>query len=318
MITFEKKIIFLITLIFAFFSCRKEIEIELDERSPKPVINCLFTPEKPFRIHISLSKTPTDTTNYNLNNAEVMLYGDDGTEEYLPFAGNGYYSKSSVVPTAGIVYTLKVNVPGMDEASATGSIPPNTTKITEIESKSGLKTEPVMGTGEEARIPVQNLQVKFVHNLQKKDFMGLSVVQYAISYHHVNDSILVVEDKNRFSYGYLDSDDPAILSEGLDNYYVYQMLLFRNTNLTEQPADVRFNVEKETPSKFWLRFFNFSPEAFQYIKSWFIHEYTQDYDFWEIYEPQPLYSNIENGYGIFAGYSMQLYKVYPDSTLTFE
>jgi hypothetical protein len=308
----------LISLLVVATSCRKEIEIDLPEMEKKPVINCIFTSEKPFRIHVSLSKNPTDTASYNLNNAQVMLYGDDGTEEYLPFAGNGYYSKSTVIPVAGVVYILKVNVPGMDEVNATGSISPNTTKITEIESKSGFKTEPVMGTGEEARIPVQNIQIKFLHNPGKNDFMGLSVVQYAISYHHINDSVKVVENKNRYDPGYLDSDDPAILSEGLGNYYVYEMLLFRDINFTEQPASIRFNVEKRTPSKFWLRFFHFSPEAFQYVKSWFIHEYTQNYDFWEIYEPQPLYSNIENGYGIFAGYSMQLYEVYPDSTLTFE
>ncbi|MCA1759636.1 MAG: DUF4249 domain-containing protein, partial [Bacteroidales bacterium] len=178
-----KKLFLLFHLIFVFFSCRKEIEIELDELSPKPVINCLFTPEKPFRIHVSLSKNPTDTASYNLNNAQIMLYGDDGTQEHLPLAGNGYYSKSSVIPVAGVVYTLKVNIPDMDEVSAIGSIYLNTIQVTEIESKSGFKTEPVMGTGEEARLPVQNLQVKFVHDLQKEDYMGLSVVQYATTRH---------------------------------------------------------------------------------------------------------------------------------------
>ncbi|MFW6259638.1 MAG: DUF4249 domain-containing protein [Tangfeifania sp.] len=313
-----KKLILLILLVFIFFSCRKEIEIDLDELPQKPVINCLFTTGKPFQVHVSLSKSPTDTASYHINDALVKLYGNDGTDEQLPSSGNGYYSKSSVTPTAGVQYTLKVNIPGMEETSATGSIPPNTTKITEIESKSGFKTEPVMGTGDEARMPVQNLKVKILHDPQESDFMGLSVVQYALTHHRVNDSIFIVEDKNKYYYGYLNSDDPAILSEGLGNFYIYQMLLFRDINFTDQPATVRFNVEKEKPSKFWLRFFHFSPEAFQYVKSWFIHDYTQDYDFWEIYEPQPLYSNIENGYGIFAGYSMQLYEVYPDSTLTFE
>lgn len=313
-----KKLILLILLVFIFFSCRKKIEIDLDELPQKPVINCLFTPGKPFRVHVSLSKNPTDTASYHINNALVKLYGNDDTDEQLPLSGNGYYSKSSVIPLAGIVYTLKVDIPDMDEASATGSIPLNTVEVTQIKSKSGFKTEPVMGTGEEARIPVQNMQVKFLHDPQKADYMGLSVVQYATTHHWFNDSFAIVEDRKKFNPGYLDSDDPAILSEGLGNFYIYEMLLFRDINLTKQPASVKFNIEKESSSKFWIRFFHFSPKAFQYIKSWFIHDYTQDYDFWEVYEPQPLYSNIENGYGIFAGYSMQLYEVYPDSTLTFE
>ena len=310
--------LFILLAVTIFSSCQKEIEVELEELIAKPVINCLFTSGKPFRVHISLSKNPTDTSSHTINEALVVVYGNDGTEEQLSSSGNGYYSKSTVIPVAGVVYTLRVIVPGMDETSATGFVPLSAVKITNVESKAGYKTEPVMGTGEEARIPVQNLKVQFVHDPQKLDYMGLSVAQYATTRHWSNDSFAIVEDKTKFNLGYLDSDDPAVLSEGLGTFYVHEMLLFRDINFTGQSAAVQFNVEKESSSKFWLRFFHFSPEAFQYVKSWFIHEYTQDYDFWEVYEPQPLYSNIENGYGIFAGYSMQLYEVYPDSTVTFE
>lgn len=308
----------LLSALVVLSSCRKEIEIDFPEMEIKPVVNCLFSPNNHFNINISLSKNSIDTFTYNVENAEVTISGNDGTFFELQHHGGGNYLSDQAFPQAGIVYTLKVNIPDMEKVSATGSIPLNSSVVTEIESKAGHKTEAVMGTGEKARIPVQNLKVKILHNPQESDFMGLSIVRYALTYHRVNDSIFVVENKSKFYYGYLNSDDPAILSEGLGNFYTYQMLLFRDINFTEQPATVRFNVEKEKPSKFWLRFFNFSPEAFQYVKSWFIHEYTQDYDFWEVYEPQPLYSNIENGYGIFAGYSMQLYEVYPDSTLTFE
>ncbi len=311
-------LVFISFFVFLFTnSCRQEIEISFKDFVPKPVINCLFTPEEPFQVHISFSKTPVDTASYNIDNAIVILYGDDNTEEQLPLTDNGIYSRSTVIPREGVVYTLKVKIPDMDEVSATGSVPLNRAEITEIESKAGFKTEAVMGIGEEARIPVQNIQMKFKNNSEKNNCMGVSVVQYATTRHWSNNNFSLVEDTTNFNLGYLNSNDPAILSEGLGNFYVYEMLMFRDINLTEQSSAVQFNIEKESSSKFWLRFFDFSPEAFQYVKSWFIHEYTQDYDFWEVYEPHPLYSNVENGYGVFAGYFMRLLEIYPDSTLIF-
>ena len=235
----------------------------------------------------------------------------------LKSVGKGYYSKESFRPKTGVKYTLKVKVPGFNEVIATGSVPDTGVEIKKIESKSGNKTQTEVGMGEDAIIPVQFLTIDFLQNLQTPDYMGVTVIQNATSYGIINDSTFFTEDKTRFNFGFLESNDPSIKNEGLDSYYEFYILLFRDLLFNQSAASVKFNVEKKTDSKFWIRFFQFSPEAFNYLKSWIIHYYTQDYDFWEVYEPQQLYSNIENGYGIFAGYSEQIFVTYPDSTITY-
>jgi hypothetical protein len=304
----------LISLLVVATSCQKEIEIDFPDLEIKPVINCLFSPEYPLKTHVGLTKSPTDTSTYLIENANISVFGNDGTHIVLPYISEGYYSANSFLPQKGVIYTMEVDIPGFKRITASGSIPVSESAILSIQSKSGFKTEPVTGTGEEPTIPVQNLKFLVKDDSEVEDFWGVSVTQTSV----VTRNGTIVEIPGKYSPGYYwGSDDPVIVGEGL-GYYNPFLFMFRDIAFTSQTEKIELYVSKDIKSSYWIRFFHFSPEAFQYVKSWFIHEYTQDYDFWEIYEPQPLYSNIENGYGIFAGYSMQLYEVYPDSTLTFE
>lgn len=312
-----KKLLYIIVILFLLTACQKIIEIDFPKHEVKPVINCLFSPGRPFKVHVSLSKVPTDTATYLVNNARVSINEPDGTTTILKNIGKGYYFNKLLLPKAGVNYTIKVNVPDIGEASATGYVPIDKINLKKIESKSGNKTQTEVGMGEDAIVPVQFITIDFVQNMQIPDFMGITVIKNVTTHSIINDSTFFTEDKTRFNFGFLESNDPSIKNEGLDSYYEFYILLFRDLLFSQSAASVKFNVEKKTDSKFWLRFFQFSPEAFKYIKSWIIHYYTQDYDFWEVYEPQQLYSNIENGYGIFAGYSEQIFVTHPDSTITF-
>lgn len=311
------KTIILISSLGMLVACQKIIEIDLPKHEIKPVINCLFSPNRPFKVHVSLSKGPTDTITYSVDNARVEIIDKNGSVTVLKNVGKGYYSNKLLIPKVGVKYTLKAKIPDFKEISATSYISENKINIKKIESKSGNKTTPVMGSGEEAIVPVQYINIDFLHDMQVADFMGVTIIKNSITHYRINDSTFITENETRFNFGFLESEDLSIKTEGLDSYYEFYILLFRDLLFNESAASVKFNFEKQTDSKFLLRFFHFSPEAFSFLKSRIVHYYTQDYDFWEVYEPQPQYSNIENGYGIFAGYSEQIIEMYPDSTITF-
>jgi hypothetical protein len=312
---FRKKCLFVIVVGIGIqvSSCVEIIEIELPGLETKPIVNCLFSTNEPFKLHISLPKDPTDTIIYHVSNADVEIEGDDGTTIILEYTGEGLYTNGTILPNSGVLYTLNVNLSGFEKVTATASIPFSETKVISVGSKSDIKISPVMGTGEEASIKVQKIEAVFTNDNNIDEFFGVSIIKNYIHYSRLD---VVVEEDDRFQIGYLDSDDPSIIIEGLENYEP-ALYLFKDGLFTEETATVSFNFEKNTTSKFWFKFFQFSPGAYQYIKTWMIHDYTKDYDFWEVYEPLPLYSNIENGYGIFAGYSLQQFEVYPDSTQTF-
>ncbi len=301
-------------LIYGIFliSCREIVEVDLPEIEMKPVVNCLFSPDSPFKVHVSLPMSPTDTATYNVVNAEVTISSEGSVIARLAYAGSGLYSNSNLVPAKGVIYTLKVTVPGFDEVAVSDNIPASGAKILSVVSKGGYKAEE-----EEGKIPIQRLKLTISNDQGISDFMGVAIVQNHVSYTITNDGEIITESEEEYHLGYLYSDDPAITTEGLNNYEP-PLFLFKDELFQSQTAHVELLFEKESKSRFWVRFFQFSPSAFQYIKSWIIHDYTKEYDFWEVYEPMPLFSNIENGYGIFAGYSSQLFEVYPDSTITFE
>jgi len=304
--------------VIIFSACRKVIEIDLPETKIEPVVNCLFEEGKPFKLHLSLTKEASDTADYLVDNAEIKITGDNDMIASLVYIGDGYYSDSTVISQKGTIYFLSVKIPGFEEVQSQSQIPGYVIEIPEIKSESGFRTETVTGMGDEARIPVQDITLRLSQNDQKNDFMGISATTFKVHYYYVNDSLLGEEYTDEYEAGFLNSNDPAIKNEGLEYFDEHYLLLFRDLTFTAINNSIELNIEKRVKSNYWLRFYQFSPEAFNYLKSWVIHDYTKDYDFWEVYEPLPLYSNIENGYGIFAGYSSQLFEVWPDSTVTFE
>ncbi len=314
----NKSLSILFVCLVLFASCTKIIEIELPETDIKPVVNCLFSDTIPFVVKLSFPKEQADTNNYYIENATVSITQQGTSPVVLPHIGKGIYRNESLVPERGIEYNLTVDIPGHIFISAKNRIPVTSTSVISIKTESGYRTEPVTGTGEEARIPVHNISTNIFEDKTVNDYMAVAVVYNYMGRSYTDYQDGVFEEISEYRLGYLNSNDPAIKNEGLESFDAHEILFFKDNLFTSYYETIRFNFEKEEEINFWVRFFQFSPEAFQYLKSWIIHDYTKEHDFWEVYEPQPLYSNIENGYGIFAGYSSQLFKIYPDSTITFE
>lgn len=305
----------LILLIYfsQLFSCNNIVEIDMPEIEKKLVVNCLFSPDQPFRLNLSLNKGNTDTANYFIPDAFVEITDEKGLKLRLNYEGKGFYSVIGLKPQKGISYTLKIEINGLKTISASSKIPITKTSITEIESKSGYRTETMTGMGDKIKIPVQQILVKILHDLDQEEFMGFSIVD-VLAEQEMLDSTNFSTNGTIFYAGYLNSNDPAIVAEGLESYDEHTILLFKDDLFAKPTYLFSFDFQNRTESKYWTKFLQFSPEAFKYLKSWIIHEYTQSYDFWEIYEPIPLFTNIENGYGIFAGYTSEIFETYPDST----
>ncbi|WP_346859434.1 DUF4249 family protein [uncultured Draconibacterium sp.] len=313
-------LLFVIVLNVVFISCRKEIQIDFPELEIKPVVNCLFTDKTPMTVQLSLLKHANDTLDNFVNNAEVLVFSNNQLVTKLALTSKGLYSNSQFTPEKGKIYQLTVDIPGYKLVRASGSIPDNNIKVISIQSKSGYRYEAVTGTGEEPTVPVEDITVTLNEDEEKPDFFGFSFIQNRVDHYYNNDVLQLIEYEDEYSFGwYFRSEDVKVISEGVNNYDVESsILLFRDVGFQSSIDKVRFYIKKEIKSKYWGRLFIFSPEAYQYVHTWIIHDYTKYYDFWEVYEALPLYSNIENGYGIFAGYTTQQYEITPDSTQTYQ
>ncbi len=307
----------ILIILFIYSSCIKEFEIDLPEIEVKPVVNCIFSPKCPFSVNLSLPALPTDTDFVSITDAEVSISGDNGTNFKLQHKGGGNYSNSLAIPEPGVFYNLKVEVDGYHVVTANDKIPESATKVTDYLTEIRNDSDPINGPSEGGVNTYYNLKLTLYNDLNIEDYMGISVVHNRIAHHYRNDSVYLEVESGKYVQGYIGSSDLVIASEGLENYDNASLLLFKDKLFSNESESVNIKVYIELAHKFWLKFYLYSPTCFTYFRTWIIHDYTKSYDFWEVYEPLPLYSNIENGYGIFAGYSSKLYEIYPDSIQTF-
>ncbi len=284
--------LFMILVYISMFSCQEIIEVESPDIDKKPVANCWFSDNTPFAIHLSFPKSLLTDTFELIGNAQVYILSGNITDT-LFYNEAGSYTNSGLIPDEGETYHLRVEINGYENICSNDIIPQFNLQITNIEYlKNICKDE----EGDE----YSEAYIQLTDNNPGKDYYGISIQKKK-------------ENGKYYSYQ-ITSFSPEILNEGISQYYP-EILVFNDELFDGASTNVKIRLYSDEAT--YVRIYAFSEEGYKYIKSWIIHEYTQDYDFWEVYEPLPLYSNIENGYGIFAGYSSKLYEIYPDSIQTF-
>ena len=106
-----KKYILGVISLLVFLSCEKEINIDYHEADSRYVVEGSLNAAS---TEVRVSKTnamDNNSTGSDVDNATVVITGDDGTRATVPFSRNGYY-RSKFRGVAGVTYTLDVEVDG--------------------------------------------------------------------------------------------------------------------------------------------------------------------------------------------------------------
>ncbi len=272
-------------------SCTKQVELDLPLYDDKPVVNCLFTPEEPFLIHVSKTASQFDTMLVNVTDALVEIYQENDFLAELPSNGDGIYSDSTLFPNAGAAYTLKVNVQGYDVVTATDSVPSSYSEFT----YKGFEEDAWFDEDGEAYnaltyeiddvITDNYFEVMYRANYSRQ-YSWEDTISYRFWMSHFNCFDPVVEEGRRIS---------IFTDQG-----------FNGTNYTIQMMDGNgmWNADSLHLN---VQVLQGSQAFYSYRTSFYKHRYAQYSDFFEPTEPVIMYSNIENGYGIFAGYRSKFY-----------
>jgi len=275
-----------IILCFIFTNCEKEVNINFPKHKIAPVLNCLFSQDSVFKVHISKSAPILNNFRSRIGDATVQLFEDDKMVEELSFDGSIY--GSSIIPQPKKIYRIEANTPEFQHITAFDYIPTKPHIISASFKDSVYK--------DEDGFDMSQAKIKIQDNPNNKDYYELILVSkpigpyYSVSYDMTNnDPVLLNED----------------ILEYLPEYLVFSDELFDGKNYT-------FTVNYGTPVyndeqikhelTIYLR--HISENYYKYKKRLLIHLYNQDSDIWDgIGDPVPMYTNIENGFGIFAGYS---------------
>ena len=310
------RISILIVILAFLSSCNREIDFEFPDVEPAIVINSIITPESPFCVHISAIMPISDesyidvtepdgygfTNTYTvpnpkiIDNASVLMYEDGALLTPLGYAEDGYYF-SDKCPKVGSTYTLVVNAPGYKECKAT-------TTLYNMPVLSNMSFCDTISVDEEG-YPLSRLSLTIKDTIPSRNFYEMSCRavsdKYDVEYEWIyfnssrnTDKVLTQSECLPFNNRVLLFTDDYFSSGNHNLEVIYNYLMY--------VAMVKYDLEITVKA--------ISESYYEYHRSKLLQSY-QDEGLFEDFAngetlsaiPVDIYSNIENGYGVFASYS---------------
>jgi hypothetical protein len=292
-------------------ACVDELDYIPGESDPQIVVNCLFADGEPFKVYISTSFSPyLDAKPKVIKEAVVEIFENNISLGFLAFEKQYYYilrvsepqpldscfTNQNIVPKAENTYRIEVSVPGYKKITATSRIP---TKII---------TKPIIFNTQ------QEIRENYIYSYNFYKF-GFTDPPEA-NYYHISTISYNPFPSNAGNF-YVEvplfSKDPVIEEANTyNNLYNIMMYSFSDWRFNGKDYDFEFEIgdsnlrySGDTLDVF-ISLNNTSKEFEYYIKSLMASMKNKD-NF--LAEPLPIFTNIVNGLGIFAGYSHNVEKI---------
>ncbi len=284
-----------------FTACEKGVTIDVPQKEPRLVINGLLEKNQLIELGIGKSRGVLDPDNntgslqeqYVIKTAIPVVYENNIPIDTLVYQSSDYRYKSLRNKTIrdGFTYTIKVNAPGFTMAEAT-SILPSQSVIAELRRVRNIRTN---GAGEQ----LDEINIKLNDPAAEKNFYLVQVWG-----NHFGNPLYCVgtSDKDIESIG--EETDPL----DPDNCFDGSALLMKDVNFNRTLKHLKLTVasselvEYTDPStnrtyRPYVKVYRITEGQFRYIKSYHANINASDNPF---AEPVNVFSNVNNGYGIFA------------------
>ncbi len=337
----QLNIYFSLCIFLVFSSCEEEITFKGSELAQKLVVNCLVAADSTLIAQVKHSTAIRESRNEsnNVNDAQVKLYENaqfiglltldtakvntrNPSESVINYTLKGFNA------TAGNSYKLEVEAPKYEPVKTHTTIP-SPILIERIDTSFFTVRE---SWGYDRN--VINFAITFNDTPTEKNFYRI-VIREKIGkigtygqnpddswYYNINvwQSISYVES-NDLSINPSGSSDEELFSSGTPNSsLVFNDDLFdgkKHTITVFSPYEYP-QYDKKEFNEYSVELHSISKEYYLYAKSLSLFAYNDGDPF---AEPVQVYSNIENGYGIFGAYSTAkqtiLDGVYPDESATY-
>ena len=283
----------LIVIMFLLCSCRKEVEINLPKPENKIIINNLFSSDSVFKVRVSTLQGMFDNSPSVINNAEVKLFINTAFSQNLTSMGNGAYKSDSIRPITGTEYKIMVSIPNYPTATTSCIMPKNKILLEMTKRKDSV------GVNEKGEY-YSEATILFTDPIEENNYYEIRMALID----SLNSGKLYYNLSNLFG------NDPVIDNEN-DIQYNPPFILFSDDLINGKKYNLKFNYiptidHYSEPAnknyKIVIQFNSISEEYYKYKKKLIRHFSAQNSSIWEPSEPAQMYSNVQGGYGIFAGY----------------
>lgn len=292
-----KKIFAMLIFIATISSCEKDFIVKEQNTSKGMVINSLFTDAWTISVYLTSSYSSSGSNNIEaITGARVELYEDSIFKEVLTYVPSDTLStfgsyQSQLVPHAGKKYFIKAIHPLYGIATAEDEIP----MPAQIISHDLLQYPDTLNHLSDA-----TLKFKFKDDGSTENYYRINA-WVGGTYRYINPNGDTIE--SQYSEGLRPELLTTVSDTVRDNGW---FILFsdKNFNGLQEELNLKFNnmpVSNDFSSlNIWVELYTVSKTNFEYHKTLDLYRHTNSNA-----EPVHVNSNVQNGYGIFAGADFQ-------------
>ena len=313
-----KSVLRCLALLIVLSSCEQVIEPDLPEHTPRLVLHAFFTADGIWTAYVGRSSGILDSRplhERSVADASVELLAGDRVIEEMKFldAARGYVFEDSALE-AGETYSLQVSAPGFATIRATDAIPrPVPTSIlsyrTDTSVRSGSETSGEFSIELEIQDPPGEANYYQISMYQISTGRGIWRYEGLLS---TKDPSIIADngiDGSSVEEGAFSGEAPYFKDTLFDGRtheieLTYDGVLILREGIAQE--EVAEDGQEPAKQKTYLQVLYISAAYYEYLKTARLHDSTRDNPF---AEPLSVYSNVENGYGIFAGYSSQTFEL---------
>jgi hypothetical protein len=291
-----------IIIIVLFTSCRELVTSEFPDYESLPVVNSILEQGKPITVHLSLAGGLDSLPLPTIENASVELFVDGQFTENLEPKGQGWYISSTlVVPLKE--YKCKVIVPGEDTIVCSQTLPVSD-QIVQIEHIN------IAGRDQEGTT-YPAIKLTFKNDRSARRYYEISINYFTKHYSWDEEEKKYLEDYLEARSVQLQNiSDPVILNEGLpimlfSNELIQDSTYTMTLNYTTGASSSSGGSYRTTLFPLVVELRSVTYDYYRFQKQYYLYNEGRQTDgLTRVMTAFPLYSNIENGNGIFAGYSV--------------
>ena len=270
-------------------ACSKIIEIDM-HNTKALVLNSILYPDSSFTFRISTTSSLLNNYDTLKENLQLYLYEDDILIYESLTQSN--FIKTDLRPMRGKKYSFELESVNFPSIKASDTIP--------------------------NLVPIDNAYMVFPAGV---DAFGFYLAEACVSFTDPPDETnyyeLLISSKpggTNAWYSDYETNDPVLMNEGDQDYhptsFFFSDELFKGESYTLRiKHDVGYSQNGEIIKVFplYATLRSVSRTYYKYRKYYTRHAYNQQFqnEFLDLIfkgEPQNMFTNIENGYGIFAGY----------------
>ena len=277
----------LLGFILGLSSCREIIPETYYDFNALPVVNAYLIDGQVLNVNVSMSDILDENQLTFIDNARIELFVNDDYLEDLYYVENGEY-KSTTVLKSGNKYMCKVIVPDFDTIICEQTVPERAAllDITHIN---------IAGKDEEG-VSFPAIEISFKNDTMQNTYYQV-VIYYTNSYETSEANLKLITD-------------PVLLNEGIP------YAIFSNELIEDAVYTMHINYWTNNSSKvgngpwrtslypFHVELRQVSEDYYRYVKQLYLYKDGVAADgILTSMTNNNIFSNVENGYGIFAAYS---------------